>query len=395
MAKKIPIAGAELPLPAIIACLPLLVIKGKGQDKIKKEISFFLNNKYLWFLNSGLASFFIILESLKGDKNKNEVILPAYTAGSLVVAVKEAGLVPVLCDISRDDFNLDINLLAQIVTKKTLCITGVHMFGIAVQGLDSLKEKFPGVFIIEDCAQGMGSMIKGKSVGTLGDISFFSFNRGKNMPTYGGGCIATNDPAIEEKIEIAINSLLLKDIRIKDKITIALKILVLSLVVNPWVYGTLYPLISRFKEMAPPEGVTVGKYTDFQSEIARWFLRRIEQLRRKRYSNGMKLIEGLKDSKGIILPKIAQNTEPAFNRFPLLFEDLNRLERAQTALANAGIETSRMYFKPLHQMFDLGYKKEDFPQATYLAEHLLTLPVHPLVKESDIQKIIEILNQKC
>jgi len=83
--------------------------------------------------------------------------------------------------------------------------------------------------------------------------------------------------------------------------------------------------------------------------------------------------------------------QPAFNRLPVVFRDLSKRERVEQKLWQEGIGTSRMYFKPLHHIFDLGYKREDFPQACFIAEHLLTLPTHPLLTDRDLDIIIKVI----
>ncbi len=116
--------------------------------------------------------------------------------------------------------------------------------------------------------------------------------------------------------------------------------------------------------------------------------KRFDKSCKDRYENAMAIINGLRNTEGIILPEIHDNIIPAFNRLPLVFKDLKSREKVEVNLWKAGIETSRMYFKPLHHIFDLGYKKDDFPHATYFAEHMLTLPIHPLLTDTDLNKII-------
>jgi len=77
----------------------------------------------------------------------SEVILPAYTAGSLVVAVGKAGLKPVLCDISLDNYNAAAPDMLRLVGADTLAVVCVHMFGIPVDGIEKLRQGMPaGVF---------------------------------------------------------------------------------------------------------------------------------------------------------------------------------------------------------------------------------------------------------
>jgi len=226
-------------------------------------------------------------------------------------------------------------------------------------------------------------------VGNLADASIFSFNRGKNLPTYGGGCAATNNT---ELIKLFGDEL--KNIPRENGIaclSLPLKITALSLAIRPFIYGLLSFFISQFKEQSPRADFNVKEYTSFQAAVALSVLKRIDEYSQKRYLNGMRLREGLKAIDGIMVPEIPENTKPAFNRFPLVFKDLKRRDEVKKKLMSAGIDSSLMYLKPLHHIFDAGYKKDDFPNAVYFARHLLTLPTHPLVKKEDIDQMIEII----
>ncbi|MCM8780890.1 MAG: DegT/DnrJ/EryC1/StrS family aminotransferase [Candidatus Omnitrophica bacterium] len=328
---------------------------------------------------------------MRENQKKDEVIIPAYTSLSLVLAIKKAGFKPILCDISLDDFGLDYNLLERLITDKTLCIVGVHMFGIVSEGMNNLKERFPNLFIIEDCAQALGGSINGIPVGRLGDVSFFSFNRGKNLATYGGGCIVTDSGDLAEAI-----TQIFKNIKQEGyffKLTIPVKILIISLVTQPLIYGLLYPFLSLLRERRPKQDFKTRGYTDFQAKVAEVILEKIDYFSQLRYENGMLLINGLKDIEGIILPVISGNTQPAFNRLPILIKDLDKRRQIRQALDRIGIDTSYMYSKPLHWEFDLGYPKEDFPCANFCAQHILTLPVHPVTRKIDIQRMLNVIHK--
>ncbi|MBI4845526.1 MAG: DegT/DnrJ/EryC1/StrS family aminotransferase [Candidatus Omnitrophica bacterium] len=385
--RKIPVAGSNLPLSKILVSLVALITNRKRN--FSRLLSEHAGNKQVFFLNSGLACFYLILEVLKLQSEKKEVILPAYTAGSLAVAVKKAGLKPVLCDISLEDFNMDIRLLEKAVSADTLCIVAIHMFGILQKGIERIKAKYPRVYVIEDCAQAMGSKIADENAGNFSDISFFSFNRGKNFTTYGGGAIAVSDEKtalfLREKI------MLMEKISFFADFKFFFKTLALSLAVNPYIYGMLYGLIRCFKETKPALAVEVKQYARFQECLGQALFNNINSIASQRHENGVKVIEALREIKDITVPLISAGEIPAFNRLPVLFKNSDQLEKVEKVLADAGIETSRMYFKPLHHMFELGYKIEDFPNAVYLAEHLLTFPTHPLLKDSDIEKIITLI----
>lgn len=388
MFAKIPIAATALSQKDLLSSL---LPKKDAQEDFLKGLSALIGCRYLFLCSSGLASFYLILEALKNNSAKSEVVIPAYTAPALIVVIRKAGLKPILCDISLTDFNLDLDSLDKAVNHNTLAILGIHMFGI-VADIGRIKQRFPDCFIIEDCAQALGSKFNGVAVGNSGDVSFFSFNKGKNLSTSSGGYIATNSQELFARISKKSDALT-KDTGFLRKTRMVLKIFALSLAVEPLIYGMGYRFISQFKENAPPKDFCVGKYTDYQAKIGFKLLKQINVFSQKRYLNGMRLVNGLKAIEGIILPKIDARTQPAFNRLPVIIKDPEKRKIIEKKLWEAGIETSRLYLKPIHHIFDLGYKSEDFPNAVYLAGHLLTLAVHPLVGEESIEKMSDTIKK--
>lgn len=384
MFRRIPQIGGEINLSALFS-----VCQAKSQADFIKALSDYLSSNYVYLLNSGTSAFYIIIEALKKLCPNKEVVLPAYTAPAIVLPLLKSGLKPLLCDISLDDFNLDLGLLPEVVSEHTLCIVPTHLFGIANKGIETLKEGFPEIFVVEDCAQSMGSRIKGKCTGKFGDIGFLSFNRGKNLPTYAGGAIFTDSKELSERISIEMQNL--KEQSAFFNFIAPLKMIAFSLALRPSIYGLIYPALNQFKDNSVPKNFIIKKYTQTQAGIGLSLLNAVDELSEKRFQNGRILLEGLKDIKEITLPDIAQDTRPAFNRLPILIKDLLLRDKVETALSKAGIDTSRMYLKPVHHIFDLGYKQKDFPNATYFAKHLLTLPTHALLTKKDLDKIIEVM----
>jgi dTDP-4-amino-4,6-dideoxygalactose transaminase len=378
--KKIPIAATPIGLR------DLLSGRGYGPGDFQKALKETLGVKYCFLLNSGLAAFYLILKALSRADNRKGVLLPAYTALDLVLPIKKLGLKVELCDISLDTFNLDPDLLAKAISKDTLCVLGVHLFGIPCEInrlLGLAREK--NIFLVEDAAQAQGTFINAKAAGLFGDLGFFSLNRGKNLPTYSGGCIITESQDLGNIISGEIDRLsMANDFQ---GLSSFVKLAALSLVTRPFFYGLLYPFISPFKRKEVSGDFCIGRYSDFQAGVGIALLRRLAEFSSQRYQNGMFLINALKDAEGVIIPRIPENTQPAFNRFPVVFEDLQKREKVERELAGLGIESSRMYLRPLHHIFELGYKKEDFPKASYLAGHLLTLPAHPLVGQENLARI--------
>jgi dTDP-4-amino-4,6-dideoxygalactose transaminase len=164
-----------------------------------------------------------------------------------------------------------------------------------------------------------------------------------------------------------------------------------SLATNPYIYGTCYGLISRFKDTSPPLDFEPGGMDGFRAALVLSVFKRFGLMASKRYENGMLLVNGLKGLEGVMIPSVPAGDRPAFNRFPVIFRDRTAIERVTGLLWRAGIESSRMYLRPLHHMFDMGYAKGDFPNACYMAERLLTLPVHPLASREELLRAVDII----
>lgn len=381
MIRKLPIAAVPISLRGA------MTLKPADEKAFGKALASYLGLKGIYLFDSGISSFYMVLKALTDLDGRSEVVLPAFTAGSLIVGIRKAGLKAVLCDISLNDFNMDASLAAQLVGKNTLAVLGIHMFGIINAAFAGMKKAFPEVYMIEDCAQAQGSLIGGKHVGSMGDASFFSFNKGKNMPLCKGGCIATGNERIAAYIEKEIKNE--KTGNRPLQFSLRARMALLSMLADPVIYGLTYAMTDTLKEKKPPRDLEVGGFSRLQAGYGLFLLKNMDELAERRYKNGMRLIDGLSGLDGLILPKISVYTRPAFNRLPVVFNDPERKEAVRKALWKAGIEVYSLYPEPLHHMFDLGYARSEFPNATFIAENSWTFPVHQGVSGEDVDKMIE------
>lgn len=387
MIRKTPIIRPEISFGDIVSVFNPCFERRPDREFIS-ALSGMTGKQYVYPVNSGLAAFYLILMALREISPKKEVVLPAYTAGSLITVVRKAGLRPVLCDISLKDFNMDKDGLSSAVSENTLAVLAAHMFGMPIRDILEFKGMIPEKgFILEDCAQAMGARIGGRSVGSFSDAGFFSFNRGKNFTLFSGGCAFTGNNEINAGLRMMTPGL--KKPGLGDEVILSCKIAISRIATDPFVYGLGYPLIACLKDNAPAADFAVSGLSALQSRLGISLLPDCQRHFTARHDNGIFIIEGLKGRPGIILPDIAASTYPVFNRLPILFKDSRELELSRKRLWRAGIESSRMYNLPLHHMFDLGYGKEDFPNAVYLAGHLLTLPVYPSLRRKDLANMIK------
>lgn len=392
MRGKVPIISSSFGLRELL--LSLFLNKKNALNDFAAWIAGYLGCRDVFLTNSGITAFFVILKSLSArDLYRNEVVLPDYTASSLVVAVQAAGLRAVLCDVSLSDFNIDKDSALALVTDKTLAIVLPHMFGIPIPWVKQIKENVPeDVVIIEDCAQAMGAKVGGVKVGSLSDVSFFSFGRGKNFPLYQGGCICINNALLSDSIRREYSRL--PEPGFSYIVGIFVKCLLFSLVSRRLVFAWLHRLVEFYKDNKPSKSFEIMRMDILRSLLGLTCKEKFDSIITGLNRNGLYLVNNLKDMEDkIILPQLAQNTYPVFNRFPLLLKDECKVKLLQHRLWEAGIESSRMYRKPLHRLYELGYAPEAFLNSCFVAGHLLTLPLHRLVSDADLDLILGIIRE--
>ncbi len=162
---------------------------------LEKEFAdYFGRNYYALAVNSGRSALYLILKSLDigyGD----EVIIQSLTCVAVPNSIKWVGAEPVYVDVEKN-FNMDPRDLTRKISKNTKAVILQNSFGIPAD-YDAIKKVLKKskrkIYLIEDCALSLGAMYKGRKVGVLGDISFFSFGRDKVISSVFGGMILCKD----------------------------------------------------------------------------------------------------------------------------------------------------------------------------------------------------------
>jgi perosamine synthetase len=131
----------------------------------------------------------------------SEIIVPSFTIISCVIAIIEAGCVPVLVDCEADTWNMDMDQVEAKITARTRAIMPVHMFGhpVDMNRLMPLARKH-GLRVIEDAAEAHGAQVDGRKVGGVGDMGCFSFYANKIITTGEGGMVVTSDAQLAERL---------------------------------------------------------------------------------------------------------------------------------------------------------------------------------------------------
>jgi perosamine synthetase len=175
--------------------------EGKETEELEDEFKNYLGLKYAISFNSGRSSLMAILNSLGFEKG-SEVFMQAFTCNAVANPIIWAGLKPVYVDCCEDNFNINTEDLRKKIGPKTRAVIVQNTFGLPAD-MDEISEicRQNGLILIEDCAHSLGAEYKGKKVGTIGKVSFFSFSRDKVISSVYGGMVATNDDALAQKIK--------------------------------------------------------------------------------------------------------------------------------------------------------------------------------------------------
>jgi len=332
-------------------------IMGEEAEKLEREIAAYSGACFGVGCASGTDALLLALLSLD-LKPGDQVLTAPFTFFATAGAIHHAGAAPVFADIQADTFNIDANRVAERLAShpRIKAILPVHLFG-GCADMDPLcalaRER--GIPVIEDAAQSIGAEYKGRRAGSLGDIGCFSFYPTKNLGGYGdAGMLTTSDPSRAERLA-------------------ALRL-----------HG------SRRRYFH--DWVGINSHLDaLQAAVLRVKFRYLDSWTEGRQRNAALYRELLA---AMDVPVIAPvpapyQTRHIFNQFSILCP---RRDRLQAYLKEHGIGTEIYYPLPLHLQacfVDLGYQAGDFPVSERLAGEVLSLPIHPEVSPSQIERICQ------
>lgn len=170
-------------------------ILGSRLEQFEQEFAAYHSLPYSVGVSNGLDAITLSLRALDLPEN-SEVIVPANTYIASILAVLQAGLIPVLVEPDIHTYNIDAEKIEQAITPKTKALLIVHLYGRCcdMDAIMVLKEKH-GLFLVEDCAQAHGATYKGRLAGTFGEFGAFSFYPTKNLGALGdaGGVVCKNE----------------------------------------------------------------------------------------------------------------------------------------------------------------------------------------------------------
>ena len=158
-----------------------------------------VNRKFAISVCNGSAALEVAITALDIREN-DEVILPAFTIISCAAPIVRAGAIPVVIDSDPQTWNIDVAKIEERITKRTKAIMVVHIYGLPVdmEPILALAKKY-NLKVIEDAAEAIGQTYNGKSCGSFGDISAFSFYPNKHITTGEGGMVTTDNEELAQR----------------------------------------------------------------------------------------------------------------------------------------------------------------------------------------------------
>ena len=353
---------------------------------------------------SGTAALYIICQSLKELSSKRTILLPSFICPLTALAVKRAGFDILLYDIGEKDFNGSSQQVAYICAGNDdiAAILVDHLAGIACDMTRfSLTIREHGLFVIEDCAQSLGALSKGKKAGTLGDFSFFSLAAGKGLTMYEGGVLVANRAE-----HAALSAATMKRLTRQDSFIEFCRVLELlgyGLFYRPRLFWFVFTLPELWWTMRgdsvkalredfnidfPVHGVS-----GFRKAVCRAAFHRIESSIELQREKALRYSEALGGCAGLTLVQEAPGDRATYPYVTVVFDEPEQKKAALKAFAGSGLGVSRIYALALA---DYSYLRGMAPDmnsshARMLAERTITLSTSPFLQEHDMEKTIDLV----
>lgn len=336
-------------------CIDTSWISSRGHfvSDFEKAFASYIGMKYATGVCNGTVAIHLAMVAL-GIKKGDEVIVPTFTYVASANPILMVGATPVFVDSKKDDWQMDPEDVRRKITPKTKAIVAVHLYGHPCD-MDPIMKiaKENNIYVIEDCAEAIGSEYNGKKIGSFGTVACFSFFGNKTITCGEGGMVMTNDE-------------------------------------------NLYDLLCHYKA----QGVSntreywhdvLGynyRMTNIQAAIGLAQLEKIEEKVSKKEQLGQWYQKYLKDTP-LVFHTPLPNVRHTYWMCSVLAKDAQDRISLRKYLADNGIET-RPTFPVIHEM-PMYEETEYFPVGKDLSERGINLPSYPALNEQDIINICDVI----
>jgi len=287
----------------------------------------------------------------------DEVIVPSFTFAATGNSVALTGATPVFADIEPDFFCLDPASIEASITERTKAIMPVHLYGhpANMPAINAMAEAH-GLLVFEDAAQAHGASLDGHNVGTFGSFAMFSLYPTKNMTSGEGGMVSCATPEIARRVRLLRNQGMERQYE-----------------------NELVGLNNRM--------------TDIHAAIGRVQLTKVGAWTRTRQANAAFLDANLE---GVTVPPVAPGAVHVYHQYTIrIHGDAAERDRIVKALREEYQVGSGVYYPiPNHRLPSLAPYAPglDLPETEKAATQVISLPVHPSLSQSDLDRIVNAVN---
>lgn len=335
-----------------------MIVEWEQVRKLEKDFNDYITEwKYFPIaVTSGTTALDLALKTLWIKENDN-VIVPDFTFIATANSVKFQNANVVFADVSKKNYNTNLEEIKKVVTPNTKAIIVVHLFWNPIDDIQEIVNfcKQNNIYLIEDCAQAHGAEINWKKVWSFWDASCFSFYATKNMATSEWGMTLFKDENNYKKAKLIYN--------------------------HGQSEKYLHTILWYNFRM-----------TNIQWAIWNVQLSKLDKLNNQRIENAKLYNQILSNQDILQLPEIQDSKINVFHQYTLLVKDNSKIARnkIQERLKERWIPTAIHYPIPVHKQLyyqELGYKEDICPNSSYLAENIFSLPIYPWLKKEEIEYI--------
>jgi len=342
---------------------------GPKVKKFEQMFRKYKGSKFAIALNSCTAALHLSAIAA-GIEPNDEVIVPTMTFAATVNSVVHAGARPVFVDCKKDTMNMDLDDVRRKITPRTKAIIPVHFAGrpCDMEGIMNLAKKHR-LKVIEDCAHAIEAEYHGRKLGTFGDTGCFSFYVTKNITTGEGGMVITDHHEYEEKIKVLAFQGMSKDAwrRFSDK-----------------GYRHYQIVHCGYK----------NNMMDIQAAIGIHQLPRVQRYWKKRAAIWDRYNGAFRDLAVFTPAPVERNTKHSYHLYTLLLDKerlaITRdrfLDELTKRKIGVGVHYIAVHLHPYYQK-NYGYRRGDFPNAEYISDRTVSLPLSAKLTADDIRDVI-------
>lgn len=357
-------------IAAVVECLRSgWITTGPLAHRLEQDVARTVGAEHAVAVNSGTAALHLALNVL-GVGPGDEVITTPMTFCATAEVIEYQGAKPVFADIDPDTLNISPDAVRKAVTDRTKVIMPVHYGGHPCDMDEILAiAREVGAYVVEDAAHAIGASYRGRPVGSIGDVTCFSFYATKNMTTAEGGMLVTNNKDWAEHARILSLHGIDRDAWKRYRRD------------GSWCYDVV---VLGFKYNLPDVLAAIG--------LAQ--LQRLEKLNATRRAYADMYDRAFADVPEVDVLKVRPYVTSARHLYILLLRletlSIGRAEFIEQLKAlNVG---TSVHFKPVHlhpfYMGKYGFRAGDFPTAENAYERMISLPLYSLMTEEDLDHVV-------